>query len=278
MQGIVDEVLNEETSLLGLTTLREYDEYTYTHSVNVCIFAVALGRRLGMNKMQLYELGLGALLHDLGKSRIPSEILHKSEGLADNDWRVLMSHPWLGLLAICRLGSNQDLPYRAMIVAHEHHMKCDLSGYPRVLRERTQCIASRIVAVVDGYDAATSRRAYQTVPLSPAAVLEEMRDNQRRGLDSVVVKAFINLIGIYPVGTLVVLDTFELAIVRSASTDPEMLSRPMVLVVSDSLGNLIVPARLVDLAARLPDGQFARTIIKTADPERYGIRVSDYFV
>ncbi|HXC25325.1 MAG TPA: HD domain-containing phosphohydrolase [Gemmatimonadaceae bacterium] len=278
VQGIVDQVLTEETSLIGLTALRDYDEYTYTHCVNVCIFSVALGKRLGMSKVQLYELGFAAVLHDIGKSRVPIEVLQKSTGLEDDDWRVLMGHPWMGLLALCQLRGSQEFPYRSMLVAHEHHMKCDLTGYPHPLRPRTLGMVSRIVSVADAYDAATTRRAYQSIPHSPANVLQELRDNPRRGTDPVVVKAFINLLGIYPVGTLVVLDTFELAVVRGANPNPELLSRPSVMIVSDALGNLVAPPLLADLAVRRADGEFARTIIKTADPERYGVRVSDYLL
>jgi hypothetical protein len=137
---------------------------------------------------------------------------------------------------------------------------------------------SKIVAVADGFDAATSRRAYQTEPMNPAAVLKEMRDNPRRGMDPVVVKAFVNLLGIYPVGTLVVLDTFELAVVHAVNPSPDLLARPLVKIVSDSLGNLAYPGEMRDLAEKTADGGFSRTIIKTADPERYGIRISDYFV
>jgi hypothetical protein len=140
-------------------------------------------------------------------------------------------------------------------------------------------IFSKIVAVADGFDAATSRRAYQAEPMSPAAVLQEMRDNPRRGMDPVIVKAFINLTGLYPVGTLVVLDTFELGIVHGVNPSPEMISRPILRIVSDLRGNLLHPGHLVDLAERDPaTGQFARTIIKTENPDRYGIRIGDYFV
>lgn len=278
VQTIVDEVLTEEASLIGLTTLREYDEYTYTHSVNVCIFAVALGKRIGMSKLQLYELGVAALMHDIGKSRVPTDLLQKSTALDDDDWRRITAHPWLGMLTLFQLRGQQELPYRAMIAAHEHHMRRDFSGYPRVIRPRALAMTSKIVAVADAYDAATSRRSYQTKPYPPSAVLQEMRDNPRRGLDPVVVKAFITLLGIYPSGTLVVLDTFELAVVLAANTNPEMLSRPRVVVVSDGRGNLLQPPIETDLAATGPDGQFARTIIKTADPDRYGIRVSDYII
>ncbi len=278
VQGIVDQILNEETSLLGLTTIRDYDEYTFTHSVNVCIFSVALGRRLGLGKRQLYDLGLAALFHDVGKSRVPLDVLNKVEQLTDNDWRYIAAHPWMGLLTLFQLRGQQELPYRAMTVAYEHHMKCDLTGYPKNVRERSLSIFSKVVAVADGFDAATSRRSYQTNPLSPAAVLAGMRDNPRRGFDSVVVKAFINLLGIYPVGTVVVLDTFELAIVHAVNPNPDAISRPIVRIISDDRGNVVYPGRLVDLTEQDPARGFTRTIIKTENPDRYGINVGDYFV
>jgi HD-GYP domain-containing protein (c-di-GMP phosphodiesterase class II) len=278
VQGIVDQILNEETSLIGLTTIRDYDEYTFTHSVNVCIFSVALGKRLGFGKIQLYDLGMAALFHDIGKSRVPSEVLNKTGGLSDDEWRLIAAHPWLGALTLFQLRGQQELPYRAMIVAHEHHMKIDLTGYPRPIRERSLSMFSKIVAVADGFDAATSRRSYQTVPLTPAQVMAEMRDNARRGMDPVVVKAFINLTGIYPVGTLVILDTFELGIVHAVNQIPEMLSRPIVRIISDQQGNLQHPGTLADLADQGAEGVYLRTIIKTENPERYGIRVGDYFI
>jgi HD-GYP domain-containing protein (c-di-GMP phosphodiesterase class II) len=274
----VDQILNEETSLIGLTTIRDYDEYTFTHSVNVCIFSVALGKRLGLGKVQLYDLGMAALFHDLGKSRVPAEIINKAGGLSDDEWRMIAAHPWLGALALFQTRGSQDLPYRAMVVAHEHHMKTDLTGYPRPIRPRAMSMFSKIVAVADGFDAATSRRAYQTTPMSPAQVLQEMRENPRRGMDQVVVKAFINLTGIYPVGTLVVLDTFELGIVLAVNPIPEMMSRPIVRVISDDRGNLLHPGSLADLAEQSGEGVYLRTIIKTDNPDRYGIRVGDYFL
>jgi HD-GYP domain-containing protein (c-di-GMP phosphodiesterase class II) len=233
---------------------------------------------LGLTKLQLYDLGLAALFHDIGKSRVPVEVLNKASNLTDNDWRWLASHPWLGVLALFHMRGQADLPFRAMVVAYEHHMKYDLTGYPKSIRPREQGIFSRIVAVADGFDAATTRRAYQTVPLSPAAVLAGMRDNPRRGMDPVIVKGFINLLGVFPVGTLVVLDTFELAIVHAANPRPDMISRPLVRVVSDDRGNVLFPGHLVDLAEAREGGGFKRTIIKTEDPGRYGINVGDYFV
>jgi HD-GYP domain-containing protein (c-di-GMP phosphodiesterase class II) len=203
--------------------------------------------------------------------------LNKTSSLTDDEWRLIAAHHWLGVLALFQLRGAQELPYRAMVVAHEHHMKRDLTGYPRPIRPRQIGVFSKIVAIADSFDAATSRRVYQTVPWSPAEVMREMRDNPRRGMDPVILKAFINLTGVYPVGTLVVLDTFELAIVHAVNPIADMLSRPIVRIIADALGNLS-PGALADLADRNADGVYLRTIIKTEDPQRYGIRIGDYFV
>src|SRR5207249_6676012 len=226
VQAIVDQVLNNEASLMGLTTLRDYDEYTFTHSVNVCIFSVAMGRRLGLTKLQLYDLGMAALFHDVGKSRVPMEVLSKDGPLTEEEWRIMQAHPWLGVLTLFGLRGYGEIPYRGMVVAYEHHMKNDLTGYPKSLRDRTLSIYSKIVAVADVFDAATSRRVYQTTPIQPDQVLKEMWENPRRGYDPVVVKAFVNLIGIYPVGTCVILDTYELASDHSANADVSHVHRP----------------------------------------------------
>src|SRR6266568_1381495 len=242
VQAIVDQVLNNESSLVGLTTLRDYDEYTFTHSVNVCIFSVALGRKLGLTKLQLYDLGIAALFHDVGKSRVPLEVLNKEGGLTEEEWRIMQAHPWLGVLTLFGLRGYGEIPYRGMVAAYEHHMKIDLTGYPKSIRGRTLSIYSKVIAVADGFDAATSRRVYQTVPIQPDQVLKEMWENPRRGYDPVVVKAFINLIGIYPVGTCVILDTYEVALVHNANPDVAHVHRPVVRLVTTPDGALLTPA------------------------------------
>jgi len=279
VQLIVDQVLNNETSLVGLTTIRDYDEYTFTHSVNVCIFSVALGKKLGFSKLQLYDLGLTALLHDVGKARVPVDILNKTTGLDEREWRIMQAHPWLGALTLFGMRAHDELPYRAIIVAHEHHMKTDLTGYPKAVRDRSLGIYSRLVAVADGFDAATTRRSYQTVPLEPDAVLREMWQNPKRGYDTILVKALINLIGVYPVGTCVILDTFELAIVAAPNPEGQQLNRPLVRIAVDENGGMVPPpGTLVSLTEQDDTGAFRRSIVKVTNPERYGLTVGDYFV
>jgi HD-GYP domain-containing protein (c-di-GMP phosphodiesterase class II) len=279
VQSIVDQVLTNETSIVGLTTLRDYDEYTFTHSVNVCIFSVALGKKLGLNKHQLYELGLGALLHDVGKVRMPLDLINKAGPLTAEEFEVLKEHPAEGLLSMFDMRGLAELPLRAMLMAYEHHMKIDQTGYPISARPRDPTLYGRIVAVADGFDAATTKRSYQAQPWPPDRVLKEMRDNPGRGFDPLLVKAFISMTGIYPVGSAVILDTFELAVVTARNPQPDAMHQPIVQVIYDSMGVRVEPPLTLDLAETDPaTGKPRRTIIKTTDPERYGIHVGDYFV
>ena len=279
VQLVVDQVLNNEMSMVGMTTVRDYDEYTFTHSVNVCIFSVALGKKLGFNKVQLYDLGMTALLHDVGKARVPAEILNKVGGLEDREWKFIQQHPWLGALTLFGMRQYEEIPYRSILVAHEHHMKMDLTGYPKAVRSRTLGIFSRIVAVADGFDAATTRRVYNTTAIEPDQVLKEMWDNPKRGYDRVVVKALINLIGIYPVGTCVILDTLEVAMVAAPNPDTQLLARPMVRIAVDVDGATVpLPGNQVSLSEKDESGAFKRSIVKVTNPDRFGLTPGDYFV
>jgi HD-GYP domain-containing protein (c-di-GMP phosphodiesterase class II) len=279
VQTIVDQVLNNETSMLGMTALRDYDEYTFTHSVNVCIISVIIGQKLGLSKAQLYELGLGALFHDIGKQRIDADVLNKPDGLSENEWEQMQRHPTEGLLALFGMRGLSEVPYRAMLLAYEHHMKVDLTGYPRNIRPRHPTLFSRIVATADGFDAATTKRSYQSQPWTADEVLREMRDNPRRGHDPLLVKALINVTGVFPVGTLAILDSYELAVVTARNPDPKRVHQPVVKIITDADGVMLADPFVADLAEADPATRRPkRTVVKTIDPDPYGIRVSDYFL
>src|SRR5207245_4835018 len=115
-----------------------------------------------------------------GKSRVPLEVLNKEGGLTEEEWRIMQAHPWLGVQTLFGLRGYGEIPYRGMVVAYEHRMKSDLTGYPKSLRERTMSIYSKIVAVADGFDAATSRRVYQTTPLQPDHVPKALAESPPR--------------------------------------------------------------------------------------------------
>jgi HD-GYP domain-containing protein (c-di-GMP phosphodiesterase class II) len=279
VQSIVDQVLDNEMSMLGMTVLRDYDEYTFAHSVNVCIFSLALGRRLGFSRQELYDLGLGALLHDIGKVRMPLELINKSSRLDEQEWLTVREHPTEGLLTLSEMRGSSGLPLRAMLIAYEHHMKVDFTGYPNCRRPRKSYLFARIVAVADAFDAATSRRSYQSEPYPPDVVLREMQNNPARGFDPLLVRAFIGTVGIYPIGSLVVLDSYELAVVTVPNRRPEAAHQPVVKIIHDSMGIPQDRPLTVDLSQLNPaTGRPIRSIIKTTEPERYGINVANYFV
>ncbi len=271
VQGVVDQVLGNETSLMGLTTIRDYDEYTFTHSLNVCIFSISMGKRLGLDKLQLYDLGMAALLHDIGKSRIPVEVLNKEGPLDEDEWRLVQAHPWVGALTLFGLRGYGEIPYRSAIAAYEHHMKIDLTGYPKSIRPRKMSLFSKIIAVADGFDAATTRRSYQTEPLQPSQVLQEMWRNPKRGMDGVLVKGMINLLGIYPVGSCVLLNTSELGVVHAAKSDTKQIDRPLVRILVDTDGQPLSVSKIVDLAETDAHGNYTRSIQKVVDPAKLGI-------
>jgi HD-GYP domain-containing protein (c-di-GMP phosphodiesterase class II) len=247
--------------------------------VNVCIFSVLIGERLGLSKLQLYDLALGALFHDLGKSRIDVDIINKPSSLDEDEWFELQQHPTEGLLALFHFHGFPDVPYRQMLMAYEHHMRIDLAGYPKNRRERQPRLFSRIVAVADAFDAGTSIRSYQYEPNPPDLVLAEMRDNPQRGQDVLLVKALINATGVYPIGTVVILDTMEMGIVSGVNKDQDRLHQPTVKVISDAMGVPLADPITLDLSEIDPEtGAPVRSIIKTTDAEKYGIKVADYLV
>ena len=277
VRGIVDQVLNNEVASMGLTTLNDFDLYSFAHTVNVCIFSVAIGRRLGLSKNRLFDLGMAALLHNVGKSRIPLELVKKEGELTVGEYEIVKSHTWLGALRAYQFRDYGEIPYRGMITAYEHHMKVDFSGYPATLRPRRLSVFSKIVGLAAAFDAATSTRGYSPAK-SPDVVLRELREDPAQGHDRVLVKALINLLGIYPVGTCVILDTHELAIVHAANSDAALVHRPIIRLICDANGVWLDTPPLVDLADAGPDGSFVRSIIKVIEPEKYMINVSDYFV
>lgn len=277
VQNIVDQVLNNAVTIMGLSTLRDYDDYTYTHTVNVCIFSLAIGRRLGLTKARLFDLGMAALLHDVGMSRVNVDIIKKPGKLNAEELRRVQAHTWLGALSAFGLRKFGDAPLRAMITAYEHHMKVDFSGYPTGQRPRELSIFSKIVALADAYDRATTSRSDEGAK-SPDVVLRELWEDSSLGHDPVLVKALINLLGIYPVGTCVILDTLEIGLVHAANQDETQINRPIVRLLGDPDGSWLDDPPLVDLADTESDGSFTRSIIKVTDPDKYLIKVSDYFV
>jgi len=278
MQSIYNHIVDNESFVFGMTNLKNYDEYTLNHSVNVCLLATALGRRLGLNRGEIVDLGMAAFFHDLGKLETPLEILNKPSKLDDGEREIMEQHPFKGAEKLVLLQESKRLPLRAIHVAMEHHIKEDLSGYPRYFHKDDVNLFSKIVKVVDFFDAVTTKRVYRTNVFTRAEALSLMLEQSGTEFNPVILKAFVNLMGAFPIGSLVALSSGEIGIVFELNPDPKFQLRPTVKLVTDTAGTKI-DGELVDLTERDPaGGRFVRTIVSPLNPHDYGIEIADYFL
>jgi HD-GYP domain-containing protein (c-di-GMP phosphodiesterase class II) len=278
VQSMVDQLLQDEAALVGLTTLRCHDEYTHNHTVNVCILSMVLAQRLGYDRNLLSDLGMAALFHDLGKASISHDLLNKPTDFTEEDWKIVRRHPILGVKTIIKLKGPTESAIRISFGSFEHHLNYDLSGYPRLPRSWDMTFFGRVIGIADCYDALTSARVYNRVPYSPEKALKFMLSKSGRAFDPLLMKVFVNSIGIFPVGTVVLLDTSELGVVVKVSGNIDKADRPTVKVIADAHGNA-VDGDVVDLDEQdEKTGQYRYNIVKTIDPSAYGLDVSRYFI
>jgi len=220
VEQLLEKVLLQPGASLLLSTLKTHDEYTFYHSINTCLLALTVGQTIGLENEQLIELGVGSLLHDLGKIRVPVEIIQYPGRLDDEMWTQIKRHPHEGAQAILAgSGAGQEI---AALVALEHHARYDLGGYPHVARREKLHLYSRITAICDVYDALTTRRAYKRA-LPPAKALELILEGSGSQLDPNLVQIFVSMLGIFPAGSLLRLDTGEVAVVVAAGRDGETM-------------------------------------------------------
>jgi putative nucleotidyltransferase with HDIG domain len=275
VESMVDHLIEEEKFLMGMTAIKDYDEYTYHHSVNVSILSIALGQRLGLNRKFLTEIGLVALFHDIGKIEIPNEVLNKATNFNEDEWKIMKKHPVWGVKAILKLRGMDTSAIRAAVVSFEHHMNYDLSGYPKVRQYTELDFYSKLVSLADQYDAMTSSRVYSRIPLSPDKALSIMMERSGTQLDPILFKFFINMVGVFPIGTLVMLDTKELGLVYES--DVMFADRPRVLLIIDNKGER-VNGPVINLTEKDTAGKYFRTIVKTLDPNKYKINLAEYLL
>lgn len=278
IQSIVDLMMNDEASLLGLTTLRCHDQYTHNHSVNVSLLSMALGNRAGYPKVELAELGLAALFHDLGKANIPMEVLNKPSEFTEDEWQMMRNHPTEGALSLTSMRGITNLPGRLASAAFEHHMNLDFSGYPKLNVPWELSMTGRILMIADCYDAMTSSRVYRREPMSPSKVLGFMFGKAGKSFDSTLMKLFATCVGIIPIGSLVLLDTNELAVVVKPAIDPADAEHPYVKVITDTNLTAIENGPDVDLHEKDETGEYLRSIIQLIDNSEYKFDTSRYFV
>ncbi|MGE0460775.1 MAG: HD-GYP domain-containing protein [Vicinamibacterales bacterium] len=258
-------VAQNRTALLALTALKEYDNYTFTHMVNVSILTMAQARALGIDGTLLREFGLAGLMHDIGKVRTPAEILRKPDRLTEDEMSVMRRHVVDGAEILRR---TPEIPSIAPVVAFEHHLRADGTGYPVGVSRAKLNLATMLCSIADVYDAMRSQRAYQG-SLPTERILEVMRRADGHQFDQHLVRRFTQLLGIYPPGNLVQLDDGAIAVVLQVhAPDPH---RPRVRVIMDGKRRRLTTPVDINLFEEPADPTRARRIVAPLDPAEFGI-------
>jgi putative nucleotidyltransferase with HDIG domain len=265
IDGLAQAVAQNRSALLALTTLKNYDNYTFTHMVNVSILTMGQARGLGIEGALLREFGLAALMHDIGKVRTPLEILNKPDKLTADEFAVMKRHTIDGAEM---LRITPDIAALAPVVAFEHHLRLDGSGYPDGVKRPTLNVGTMLCGIADVYDAMRSQRAYQQA-FPTDRILEVLKRNDGTQFDQHLVRRFVQLIGIYPIGNLVRLNTNEIAVVRKIhAPDPY---RPQVRVLFNRAGARLDLPYDLNLWEVEPEHDLPSSVVAPLDPASYEI-------
>ena len=268
-RGIIDGlsklVHQDRTSLLALTALKRHDNYTFTHMINVAALSMAMARSLALEGPMLREFGYAALMHDIGKVHTPPEILNKPDKLNDEEFKIMKQHVVDGAHV---LRKTPETPALAPLVAFEHHLKMDLSGYPENVGHRKLNLCTMVVTIVDVFDALRSNRAYRD-GLATDRIKHIMTQQETAAFNKTLLRRFVNLMGLFPIGTVVRLNTDELGVVTQ--THPGDPFRPQVKLITDRKGEKLEAPLLTNTWDKDLRGEFPRAVVEAVDGPTVGI-------
>lgn len=267
---LVEAILRQSSAMLGMVAVKNYDEYTFTHMLHITILCLSLGTALGLDRAELKDLGVAALLHDLGKVYVPLEYLRKPGRLTPQELAAIQRHPVDGAII---LAGQPEAPPVAALVAFEHHMQANLSGYPKPRRARDLNMYSLMASIADVYDALTTERPYRP-PLPPARALRVMNEMPAGTFDSRLLSAFGGLLGKHPPGTMVRLDNGEIAVV--SRPNPDDPARPFVRILRRTEEGHTLDQNEIDLSKRDENTQaHLLAISEVLDPRAHDIDVEE---
>ena len=267
----VQSVINAPDALMWLTQLKNRDEYTSQHSMNVCILSIALGRQIDLPTSELEDIGLCGIMHDMGKLKVPLEVLNKPGIFNPEERKIMQSHPTLGMQLLV---SDSSIPGCVIDAVYGHHERLDGTGYPRGLTEERIHPYTRIVTITDMYDAIASDRVYKNgkTHLEAINIMTKASGTQ---LDSGLVIKFIECLGIYPPGNIVELTNGEVAVVIETNQIKKL--KPKITMLLDEDKNIVKP-RLVDLAKMDLDASGNKYAIKRiVRTEEYKININQLY-
>ena len=260
VEHITDSIFRNKDAFISLSRIKNKDEYTFQHSVSVCALLVAFCRAMEYEKDVIMEAGTGGLLHDVGKMKVPDQILNKPSSLTEPEFAVMKSHAALGREL---LKQTPGMPETAIVITGQHHERYDGTGYPDKIKKDEISQLGQMAAIADVYDALTSDRVYHK-GMEPTTALKKLFEWSKFHFNPELVQHFICLIGIYPVGSLVKLESGLLGIVVNSGN--ENLLRPTVRTVFDIKREHSVSPHDIDLSIQLDD-----RIVQHESPHSWGI-------
>ncbi|QJB55592.1 HD-GYP domain-containing protein [Pseudodesulfovibrio sp. zrk46] len=269
VDGIVNSAVRNPDTLLCLSKLAQYDDYTYGHCINVSAIAVVFGEFLGLSRDELTRLGVAGMMHDLGKTAVPERIINKRARLSSAEFEEIKRHPQYGYDILKRQG---DVPEDVLEAVRDHHEKFNGKGYPANRHRSDTSALARIISLADVYDALTSDRSYKDaiLPNKALAIMYGMRD---QAFDPLEVQLFIKCLGIFPSGSLVKLSTGFYGVVYESNPNLPLMPKIKIILDQDLRP---IPSELVDLAARQAVGDENLEILECADPTDYRINLKPY--
>lgn len=262
VSSCVDSILSDETAMFWLSKIKNKDEYTAEHCIRVGILSIAFGKYLQLPRAELELLGLCGMLHDVGKMKVPQHILNKEGPLTEDEYKIVKEHTVLGYVFLRNHGGIDE---QVCTAAYNHHERMNGRGYPRKVSAELLSTYDRIIAIVDSYDAMISDRCYRK-GMSPSRALSQLYKGQGDLYDEQLIKQFIQMVGVYPVGSMVEFSNGQVGVVLSVNENSKL--EPVVELVTDANKNRIKP-RAVDLTKQPQDsnGELLRIKTTLADNE-----------
>ena len=272
LNPMVESIIRNPNACIWLARMKNQDSYTYKHSMGASVWSVVLGRQIGLPASDLKVLAVGTLLCDIGKLKLPRELLKKENELCDDEKELLSTHVELSMKEITNSpGINQEI----INIVSAHHERFNGQGYPKQLCENDIPIMARIAGIADSYDAMTSQRVYSE-PKSPVAAVKELYDLRGIQFQPELIEEFIQAVGLYPAGTLIELSTGEIAVVISENIMRKL--RPKIVVLLDRNKNSITNSAIINLMETTSDKDGnSIDIIKSLEPGSFGIKPEDMY-
>ena len=268
VQNFTESIIQNDNVLVLLSQLKKVDEYTVRHSLNVCIFSLLLSKHIDLGPDDMQQLGLGALLHDIGKMKLPKTLVNKAGPLTAEEKRLVKTHPEEGYRILSKM---QNISWETLHTVRDHHERIDGSGYPKKRKEDALGLFAKIVSIVDVYDAITTQRAYHDA-ISPHEALKLMYEHTMGTFPEDLLEQFIHCLSIFPIGSIVELDSGEIAIVVAVNREQHLF--PTVLLVLDEEKQPYMPRKLCNLQLMKKSERPLR-IKKILESSAFEINVAD---